>query len=72
VRYAGPSYDENEFGDTLILKSYTLLDIRASYPLRDDLELYGRVENLTDAHYETAYQYGTLGRAAYGGVRLTF
>jgi vitamin B12 transporter len=72
VRYAGPSYDEDEFGDTLILKSYTLLDIRASYPLRDDLELYGRVENLTDAHYETAYQYGTLGRAAYGGVRLTF
>ncbi len=72
ARYAGPSFDEDEFGDTVVLKSYTLLDLRASYPLRDHLELYGRVENLTDAHYETAYQYGTLGRAAYGGVRLTF
>ena len=29
-------------------------------------------ENLTNQHYETTYQYGTLGCAAYAGVRLSF
>jgi vitamin B12 transporter len=70
VRYAGESYNDDAHFNTL--KSYTLVDMRASYPLTDDLELYGRIENLTDQHYETVYQYGTLGRAAYGGVRVTF
>jgi vitamin B12 transporter len=70
VRYAGQSFDSN--ASDIVLKSYTLLDLRASYPLRDNLELYGRIENLTDQRYETTYQYGTLGRAGYAGVRLSF
>jgi len=70
IRYADRSFDQN--GNLVPLQSYTLWDIRASYPLNDRLEIYGRIENLTDKHYETAYQYGTLGRAAYGGVRLSF
>jgi vitamin B12 transporter len=70
VRYAGRSFDDA--ADTVLLKSYTLLDLRASYPLRETLELYARVENLTDKHYETTYQYGTLGRAGYAGVRVSF
>ncbi len=70
VRYAGDSYNDDDHIN--LLKSYTLVDLRASYPLRENLELYGRIENLTDQHYETAYQYGSLGRAAYGGVRVSF
>ena len=35
--------------------------------LWDRLEVYARVENLTGKHYETEYQYGTLGRSAYAG-----
>ena len=70
VRYAGDSY--NDLAHTIVLKNYALLDLRVSYPLRDNVELYGRIENLTDKHYETVYRYGTLGRAAYGGVRLKF
>jgi vitamin B12 transporter len=57
---------------TIRLKSYALLDLRVAYPLRDNVELYGRIENLTDRHYETVYQYGTLGRAVYAGARLSF
>ena len=70
ARYAGRSFDGDQ--SSVVLKSYTLIDLRASYPLRTGLDLYGRVENLTDKHYETTYQYGTLGRAAYGGVRVKF
>ncbi len=70
VRYAGRSFDDAL--NTVRLKSYTLVDLRASYPLRPGLEIYGRVENLFDRAYETAYQYGSLGRAGYAGVRATF
>ena len=70
IRYAGDSFDDNAHFERL--KSYTLLDVRASYPITRTLELYGRIENLTDRRYETTYQYGTLGRAAYGGVRVAF
>ena len=43
-----------------------------SYAIRERLEVYARVENVTGKHYETIYQYGTLGRVAYAGVRATF
>lgn len=36
------------------------------------IEVYGRVENLFDEHYETIFRYGTPGRAAYGGVRVSY
>lgn len=70
VRYAGSSFDNA--GNSIRLKSYTLVDLKASYPLGGGFEVYGRVENLFDQRYETAFQYGTLGRGAYAGVRARF
>jgi vitamin B12 transporter len=70
VRYAGDSY--NDAANLRRLGAYALLDLRASYPINDRVEVYGRIENVTDTHYETIYQYGTMGRAAYGGVSLRF
>ena len=70
VRYAGKSYDDND--NTLLLKSYTLVDLRASYPLGHGLEAYGRIENLFNKAYETTYQYGSLRRGYYGGLRVSF
>jgi len=49
-----------------------LFDLRLAYALRDNLEVYGRVENFTGKHYETAYQYGTLSRVGYVGIRTKF
>ncbi len=76
VRYAGDGHDDGfdaNFNTVPeILKAYALVDLRASYPLTSRLELYGRIENLFDRHYETAYQYGTLGRGAFVGVRARF
>jgi len=51
-------------------KDYVLTDIRASYPVTERIELYGRVENLFDSDYETAGNYGSLGRAGYVGIRV--
>ena len=73
VRYAGNSFDTNlDTFETVVVGNYTLVDLRASYPLREHLEVYGRVENLADKRYETTDLYGTLGRAGYAGVRLSF
>ena len=70
VRYSGRTFDDA--ADTTRVKAYTLVDLRASYPVRPGLEAYARIENLFDRQYETIYQYGTLGRAGYVGVRATF
>ncbi|MEG3153265.1 TonB-dependent receptor, partial [Sphingomonas sp. ZT3P38] len=54
------------------LDGYALAGVRASVPLGEHLEVYGRIDNLFDAEYVTAYGYGVYGRAAYGGVRVRF
>jgi vitamin B12 transporter len=72
ARYGGPSFDQN-FNvyptATVRLGGYTLLDLRVSYPVTEKLELYARVDNVTNKWYETIYQYGTWGRTAFAGLR---
>jgi len=70
ARYAGRSFDDA--ADKIALGGYVLVDLRISYALGDRLELYGRVDNATGKHYETAYLYGTYGRVGFAGVRATF
>jgi vitamin B12 transporter len=54
------------------LEGYTLVELRAAYPIADHVEVYGRIENLFDADYETTFGYGQPGRAGYAGVRLRY
>jgi vitamin B12 transporter len=70
VHYVGESFDNGS--NTRRLKSYVLTDLRASWPLRDGLEIYGRVENAFDKAYETTANYGSTGRGAYIGLRSRF
>lgn len=70
LRYAGESFEDP--GNSLALASYAVVDVRVSYPLSAQLEAYGRLENATNKQYETAYQYGSLGRGGFVGVRARF
>ena len=70
VRHLGASFDDAANRNRL--KGVTLVDLRASWPLRERIELYGRVENLFDRHYQTIRNYGQPGRSAYAGVRASF
>lgn len=54
------------------LDGYAVANVRASFPITPTLEIYGRIDNLFDEGYATAYGYGTYGRSAYGGVRVRF
>ena len=67
-RLVGDRFDDA--GNFTALDGYGLITLRASVPLGDKFELYGRVENVTDEQYETVAGYGTYGRSAYAGVRL--
>ena len=68
VSLVGDSFDDA--ANTTRLDGYALASIRAEMPITDQVALYGRVDNLTDARYQTVAGYGNYGRAAYGGVRL--
>jgi len=70
VRYAGETYDRAT--GTFKLDDYWLTDLRADWQVLPGLALYGRVENLSDKHYETASGYGSLGRSFYAGIRSRF
>jgi vitamin B12 transporter len=70
VTMVGASFDNAS--NARRLDGYALADLRASFPITRNVEVYGRIENLFDATYQTIYQYGQPGRAAYGGIRLTY
>ena len=54
------------------LRSFTLVNLNATYRIGKHVELFGRIENLLDRNYAEAYSFATPGRAAYGGARLRF
>jgi vitamin B12 transporter len=55
------------------LDDYWLLRATASYKLQPGMEVFGRVENLLDQHYQEVFGYNaTPGVAAFAGIKLTF
>ena len=70
ARYVGKSFT-SDF-NTVSTDAYTLVDVRASLPVRPDIDLFGRVENLFDEDYEIVPDYGVAGRAAAVGLRARF
>lgn len=70
VRLVGGSFDN--VANTVRLASYVIGTLRASVPLGEHFELFGRVENVGDVKYQTVAGYNTPGRSAYAGVRAKF
>lgn len=68
VRVGGSRYDDQ--ANTLFVEGHVVVGLRASYPVTDNVEVYGRVENAFDEHYEVVRTYGTRGRSAYAGLRV--
>jgi vitamin B12 transporter len=62
------------FNDTrTTLDPYWLIRVAASYKLQPGVEVFGRVENLLDQHYQEVFGYNaTPGIGAFAGVKLTF
>lgn len=62
----------NNDANTQTVAAYTTVDVRASYPINETLEVFGRVENAFDKDYQTILNYGTPGRGAFLGLRARF
>ncbi len=67
LRIVGDSFDDG--GNLTRLDGYEVLDLRAALPLGENFELFGRVENIFDAQYQTVAGYGTPGRGGFVGVK---
>jgi len=68
VTHTGGAPDSgNQFID-----SWTRVDLRAAYRVNENIELYGRVDNLFDENYQQVAGYGTPGISSFLGVRSRF
>lgn len=76
VRYNGKQTDyafggAPGYGRFIVdLKAYTLVNLAATWDINPHVQIFGRVENVLDQHYQELFTYQAAGRAAYGGVRL--
>lgn len=67
VQFVGDSFDDA--GNRVRLDGYALAMLRGHVALGEQIELFGRIENLFDARYANVAGYGTYGRTASLGVR---
>ena len=69
----GVTYNSSEkaFGGAVV-DEWVRVDLRGGYWLSDDVEVFGRVENLFDENYQEVSGYGTPGISGYLGVRATW
>jgi vitamin B12 transporter len=66
----GDSFDDAS--NSVALDGYALVGLRASLPINDRLELYGRVDNIFDVQYTVVAGYKSFDRNAAVGVRAKF
>lgn len=61
-QYVGQRYDFNEKSMRTKVGGYSVWDITAAYPITSHLTIRGKIANMFDKDYETAYGYRTAGR----------
>ncbi|MDV5228125.1 TonB-dependent vitamin B12 receptor BtuB [Providencia rettgeri] len=61
-QYVGQRYDVDALGNRLKVGGYSVWDITAAYPITSHLTIRGKIANMFDKDYETAYGYRTAGR----------
>ena len=58
--------------DRQVVDGFMRLDLTGDLEINPNATLFLRAENLTDADYQEVYGFGTAGRSAYAGLRLSF
>jgi vitamin B12 transporter len=74
LAYVG-KHDDRDFdlgfsGPIVTLHDYVLAGARIAYRVTEAIELFGRVENAGDAHYQDVVGYATPGRTFHAGARV--
>jgi len=63
LNFGGPNFD---------IEDYSFVNFAAEYAFNSHLTVFGRVDNLTNEHYSEVFGFPALGRAVYGGFRVSF
>lgn len=63
INFGGPNFD---------IEDYAFVNFAAEYEVNKNLTVFGRIDNVTDERYSEVFGFPNLGRAAYGGVRMSF
>jgi vitamin B12 transporter len=75
IVYTGKRED-NDFSTfpatRLKLNDYVLANLAGSFPITQNIRIFGRIENLLDQEYEEVKGYGTPGISAFGGISYSF
>jgi vitamin B12 transporter len=71
LKYIGRRVDWS-YGENNIGKPYTRVDLAGSYTINEHFQLFSRIENLFNEHYQEIKGYDTAGISAFGGVKLSF
>ena len=67
--YAGYVSDRDDIGGE-VMDEYVLVNLAVRYRIVDNVEVYGRIENLLDEDYETVAGYNTDDISAYAGIKV--
>lgn len=64
---------QNDFPYSRVkMPPFAKLDVRASYQVNKHINLFARIENVTNARYQIIRDYATAGRSIYGGAKVTW
>ncbi|HIO69737.1 MAG TPA: TonB-dependent receptor [Nitrospirales bacterium] len=66
---------DSSFNDTFNsqrVAGYGVINMAGSYDITKNVHAFVRIDNLLDQEYEEVFGFGTFGRAAFGGLKLTF
>lgn len=73
VILVGDSIDDDfSTGTKVTLPAHTIVNAGLNYQVSDQVEVYGRVQNLFDTKYQEVFGYNTQGRTFYAGARAKF
>lgn len=64
LQFTSPEFREVDLG------GYTLVNVTGSYELSENVEIFGRVENVLDQDYEEVFDFNSPGIGAFVGLRL--
>lgn len=62
----------NPIPERVTLDPYTVINVGGSFKFNDNVEAYGRIENLFDEEYQEVFGYNTQGRTAFLGLRGSY
>ncbi|MEM6850487.1 MAG: TonB-dependent receptor [Pseudomonadota bacterium] len=68
----GVSYNGEEEDGDVLLDDFFLVNLRGAFAVTERLEVFARIENLTDADYQDNFGFGTAPISGFGGIRARF